>query len=185
MRWCLMISILALGLPAAAQEASRRVMDFSAAERPTRGWFSVDDSVMGGVSHGHFEQTEDGVSFFGRLSLENNGGFSSVRSPAIVREFDGAERLRLRVRGDGRSYDLCLKKTADWDGPLYRTTFDTVEGEWMEVDLPLSVFVPTWRGWVVERAGPITGQEIAQLGFMLADKQPGEFELEVAWIEAR
>ena len=44
-------------------------------------WRITDDRVMGGRSQGKFEITkQDTMRFSGNLSLENNGGFSSVRS---------------------------------------------------------------------------------------------------------
>ena len=42
-------------------------------------WRSVNDGVMGGFSAGGMEQSDEGLKFVGRLSLENNGGFSSAR----------------------------------------------------------------------------------------------------------
>mgnify|MGYP001300270260 CR=1 FL=1 len=44
------------------------------------GWMVVDDIVMGGRSSGLFRLDKDGHGVFtGEVSLENNGGFSSVR----------------------------------------------------------------------------------------------------------
>ena len=45
-----------------------------------RNWYSVDDNVMGGISSGRIMINEEGHGLFeGRISLENNGGFSSIR----------------------------------------------------------------------------------------------------------
>lgn len=45
----------------------------------TNHWVIVDDVVMGGKSSGHFKIDEGKGMFYGEISLENNGGFSSVR----------------------------------------------------------------------------------------------------------
>ena len=43
-------------------------------------WKVVDDVVMGGRSNGNFELNKNGYGVFsGNVSLENNGGFSSLR----------------------------------------------------------------------------------------------------------
>ena len=43
-------------------------------------WQVVDDVVMGGLSSGTFSINQQGNGIFkGAVSLENNGGFSSVR----------------------------------------------------------------------------------------------------------
>lgn len=48
-------------------------------------WYIVDDVVMGGRSSGTFTLNEDGHGVFaGNVSLENNGGFSSVRDRKSV-----------------------------------------------------------------------------------------------------
>jgi hypothetical protein len=44
----------------------------------TEGWRITNDSVMGGKSAGHFILQQNYALFSGNISLENNGGFSSV-----------------------------------------------------------------------------------------------------------
>lgn len=55
------------------------VIDFTQSEFPLP-YRAVNDNVMGGISSGSFILISGvGGMFSGRLSLENNGGFSSVR----------------------------------------------------------------------------------------------------------
>ena len=68
------------------------VFDFSSEE--TSGiWRTINDDVMGGVSQSRFKLNSGGTaSFSGNLSLENNGGFASVRASVIeseLEDFDG------------------------------------------------------------------------------------------------
>ena len=43
-------------------------------------WIIVDDVVMGGESLSTFKLNEDGCGIFeGNISIQNNGGFSSLR----------------------------------------------------------------------------------------------------------
>jgi hypothetical protein len=44
--------------------------------------------------------------------------------------------------------------------------------------------VPLYRGYVVNAAGPLNPESIRSFGLMLADKQVGEFSLDVDWINA-
>lgn len=73
--------VLSLCGQVATQEAAQRsLFEFSSPDAVQR-WQAVNDGVMGGVSDGRFKITEDGaMEFFGTLSLENNGGFASVRT---------------------------------------------------------------------------------------------------------
>ncbi len=46
-----------------------------------KGWETVLDGVMGGRSTGRISAGEGGtLQFTGELSLENNGGFSQIRT---------------------------------------------------------------------------------------------------------
>lgn len=65
---------------AAAGKTLVPLLSFAAPEAAQQ-WQAVNDGVMGGVSDGRFKITADGtLEFFGTLSLENNGGFASVRT---------------------------------------------------------------------------------------------------------
>ena len=47
----------------------------------SRDWRVINDGVMGGLSQGRALLTEESILFEGEISLENNGGFSSLKSP--------------------------------------------------------------------------------------------------------
>ena len=84
-------------------------------------WVSVNDVVMGGVSNGRLEATGNGtVAFTGFVSLEQGGGFASVRSRPQEHDLGGKSGLQLRVRGDGQRYKVNLKnRPPDKRCPLY------------------------------------------------------------------
>lgn len=144
-------------------------------------WGAVNDGVMGGVSSGGMTETADGLSFRGELSLENNGGFSSVRK--LVREDASKTRgVRLTVRGDGRRYQLRLRQDRQFDGVAWRVEFDTQDA-WQTMEFDYSEFVPVFRGRKVLSAGPVVPSQISQIGFLIADSQPGAFRLDVRSLE--
>jgi monofunctional biosynthetic peptidoglycan transglycosylase len=131
------------------------------------------------------ETTEEGTALFaGKVSLENNGGFASIRSDPGPWDLGTYSGIAMRFRGDGRSYKLNLKTDASLDGILYRTPFETREGEWQTVRLPFSEFVPSFRGRVVPDAPPLNPARIATIGLLISDKQAGPFRLEIAWLAA-
>jgi monofunctional biosynthetic peptidoglycan transglycosylase len=140
-------------------------------------WQPINDGVMGGLSSGRMEQSGDVLRFEGTLSLENNGGFASVRR-SIGEDLAKATSVQLRVRGDGRTYQFRLRQDDRFDGVAWRSEFST-DGEWQTVDLPFDQFRPVFRGRQVPEAGPVTPAAIRQIGFMLADKVPGPFTLEI------
>ncbi len=65
---------------AMAEDKPQPLFDFTGADA-AKDWQTVNDGVMGGVSEGKFKITDKKtMEFFGTLSLENNGGFASVRT---------------------------------------------------------------------------------------------------------
>jgi hypothetical protein len=147
-------------------------------------WQTVNDGVMGGLSDGRFKINEDkNMEFFGTLSLENNGGFASVRSREAKLGLEKGDSIVIRVRGDGRDYNFRLNVPRSVSRNSYEQSFKTKKDEWIEVTLPMDKFVATWRGRVFpnEKFDP---SNITGMGIQLSDKKPGQFKLEVEWIKA-
>lgn len=158
--------------------------DFSGAT-PKPGWHAINDGVMGGESCGGPTVQDNQLVFAGQISLENNGGFSSVKSRGHKFDLSNYQTLRLRVKGDGRRYQLRLYTGACYgDSPIaYSAEFATQAGEWTEPCVPISQLNPRCRGR--ELAGPpLDAEHIEAIGLLLADKRSGAFELRVEWIRA-
>jgi len=149
------------------------------------GWRAIHDVVMGGISSGGMERTGDGTLLFeGEVSLENNGGFASIRSGPRKWDLGAYDGLVIRVRGDGKRYKLNLKTDSSFDGILYRVAFETSEGEWQTLRLPFSGFRANFRGRAVPEAPPLDPARITTVGLLISDKQEGSFRLEIASIGA-
>ena len=82
------------------------LLDFSSSE-VVQSFRAINDGVMGGVSTSRLRSTGGAMVFEGEVSLENNGGFASLRGP--VRFSEESAALLLTVRGDGQRYKLTLK----------------------------------------------------------------------------
>ncbi|MCF7676311.1 MAG: CIA30 family protein [Akkermansiaceae bacterium] len=147
-------------------------------------WTSVNDGVMGGVSKGGFKRTEQGTLLFsGELSLENNGGFASVRTKPGKFELSGTTAIVVKARGDGRTYWLDLRTAGQMGATSYRAYLPTTAGEWQETRIPFADFKPQAFG----RALPfkaINPAAVASIGFTLADKNAGPFSLEIESVTA-
>lgn len=148
------------------------------------GWKVVNDGVMGGRSKGQISATKAGtLKFQGKLSLENNGGFSSVRTDDLSLDLSNASGLLLRVRGDGRTYQMRLGSDARYRGMevSFQADFPTDKGNWMEVKIPFEKLSGSWRGRSLKDK-VFNPAKVRRLGLLLADKKPGPFNLEVDWI---
>jgi monofunctional biosynthetic peptidoglycan transglycosylase len=146
-------------------------------------WYVINDGVMGGLSRSRITKTEDGTGLFsGTVSLENNGGFASIRTAVAKKSLAGHQGLEIRVRGDGRTYDLRLRLNDRIDGIAYRAAFETRAGEWTTTRVLFQEFEPSFRGRIVRDASPLIPENIQQIGFLLADKKPGAFSLEIDFV---
>ena len=179
------LALAGLDITMNADAASEKTLfDFQTATN-LPAWQVVNDDVMGGVSASRFQsRTNGGAVFSGVVSLENNGGFASVRSPVIRQDLAGLEAFVLRVRGDGCRYKFTVRTESGFDTPIYQASFPTKRGEWEEHRLAFKDFVPTFRGRVLIDVPPLKPARVASVGFLISDKQAGPFELEVAWIKA-
>ena len=168
----------------AAEKQSRSLFDFANANAANQ-WQTVNDGVMGGRSDGRFRiGAQQSMEFFGTLSLENNGGFASVRSRPRQLDLRDSDIIVARVKGDGRRYTLNLYVPSRRMAYSYRVAFDTKKDQWIEIRVPLKTFVATSFGRTVSNAGPVNPQRVNSIGFLLGDKKPGPFKLEIAWIRA-
>jgi NADH dehydrogenase [ubiquinone] 1 alpha subcomplex assembly factor 1 len=165
------------------KEALRPLLDFAGPEA-VQQWQAVNDGVMGGVSDGRFKITpENTLEFFGTLSLENNGGFASVRTKPTDLDIKARDTIVVRMMGDGREYVLNLYTKSRRMAFSYRAPLPTVKNEWTEVAVPLEDFIPTAFGNRVQGMGPVEPDEITSLGFMLSDKKAGPFKMQVEWVK--
>ena len=141
-------------------------------------WYPVDDVVMGGVSSSTFDRAAPGVArFHGEVSLENSGGFASVRTAPRAWDTGAATAFLLRVRGDGKTYKFTIRTSDGFDGIQYQQRFTAPAGRWLEVRLPVDEFAPTFRGRRVPFAPALDAAKVRAIGLMVSDRQAGAFEL--------
>lgn len=139
------------------------------------GWYIVDDQVMGGRSEGAVTTDSDGHGVFeGTVSLDNNGGFSSVRYRSGTINLDQYSRFVLRVKGDGKSYQFRVSRSRS-DRHSYTYTFAT-NGEWQLIEIPFSEMTPTFRGYTPDIPN-FRGDKTEEIGFLIGNKKAESFRL--------
>jgi len=169
----------------AAQQASEKMLiDFNDVDE-SGTWWIVNDGVMGGLSQSEFKLTDEGtVIFQGNVSLENFGGFSSTRTNPRSFKLENYQGLLVRVKGDGKKYQLRLHADNRFDDIAYRYYFKTQPATWLTIRAPFGEFVPVFRGRIMNNVSPISPEKIKAIGFMISDKQAGPFRLEIDSIRA-
>lgn len=152
-------------------------------DKSGESWRAVNDGVMGGLSEGRLQFNDSTAIFSGVLSLENNGGFASMRSPKDDFDFSETKGFLLRVKTDGRTYTFSLNDTYFFNGVYYEQTFTTPENTWMEIQFPLENFEGTYFGSRTDRLPPFDPSQVKELGIVLKDKQKGLFSIELDWLK--
>ena len=165
-----------------AAAAPTALFDFADAASAT-GWATQNDTVMGGVSQSTSTWENGQLVFQGTLSLENNGGFTSLVSPIdneLGQRSAGASAIVIDARGDGKTYVLQLRGN---DETRFIQRFATVAGAQQKYVLPIDKFeaVTSFLD-PVANAAPIELANIRQVALYLLDKQAGAFEIAVTSI---
>ena len=167
--------------PAPAPDA---LVDFGRGKRSD--WRALNDGVMGGRSIGVVDYGRNTMTWAGTVSLENNGGFSSVRSPWGKSDLSGFSSITMRCRtttGQPDTFTLTMETSERWWMPYWKANF-TVEPEWSEVTVPFER---------LKRSSAYTGElsefwtwgdlsAILRMGCMKYDGTAGEFGLEIDWL---
>ena len=149
-------------------------------ENSLRNWRVVDDVVMGGRSSGRLALNKKGYAVFsGNVSLENNGGFSSIRYTPNPQEVSTFDTIRLKVKGDGKRYQFRIKSDR-YDYHSYIHYFDT-SGEWEEIELAFSDFYPAFRGRKLNMPN-YPGSTISEISILVGNKIAESFQIEIAQI---
>lgn len=121
-------------------EASVVLFDFSD-PRAVAAWSPIDDRVMGGISRSRLRHDSAGHAVFeGVVSLEQKGGFASVRSQSGPWGLAGAQACVLTVRGAGQRFKLSLLVDDGFDGVNYQATFTPSGADWQVQRLPVAGF---------------------------------------------
>jgi len=153
-------------------------MDFSNPNTLRDSWI-VNDGVMGGVSKSSLRQDVDGMFFEGVVSLENNGGFASMRSS--VRFPQGTQLIELIAKGDGKRYKLVLRTEL---APRVTYVADFIAlPTWQTYRFNLSQFKSTFRGRDVN-APTLSFSDVIDFGILISNNQAGSFAIQLKTLKS-
>ena len=147
-------------------------------------WQIMNDGVMGGLSQSTAYFTENTLQFQGTISLANNGGFASVRSPWQRTDLSTFSKVKVRYKATEQSTSIVLESNRMWWQPYYLLALQPTDGEWVEVTLSLSDFKEIK---LVQSTGKSISKtslkNIIRIGFMTINKKAGSFGFEVDYVE--
>lgn len=158
------------------------IFDFTNTNDPL-DWKIVDDVVMGGISNGAFKINTEGYGeFYGAVSVENNGGFSSARYRFQKNDLTSYSKFVLKVKGDGKNYQFRVKSNK-YDYHSYITTIETT-GAWQTIEIAFSEMYPAFRGREVIMTN-YPAKKMEEIAFLIGNKKNERFKLEIASIKLK
>ncbi|WP_259367051.1 MULTISPECIES: CIA30 family protein [unclassified Colwellia] len=165
-------------LAAMPKKESALMINFTEQQSLDR-WRITNDGVMGGKSQGQISLQANKAIFSGDISLENNGGFSSVFRP-IESLAKALETVTIDIEGDGLTYQLRMMVNLDGYRMAYKQSFDTVAGQQTQLSFTLAHFQASFRGRDIPNAPVLESENIRQVGFLVTRKVAGPFSLVIA-----
>ena len=140
-------------------------------------WSVIGDVVMGGVSEGNFIINENANGlYFGKVSLENNGGFSLLKYRFDVKNVLKYKKAVLKVKGDGKQYQFRIKDSCK-NSHSYVKYFQTSE-DWQLIEINLAEMYPTYRGRKLD-IGYFSSTVIEEIAILIGNKKEENFSLEI------
>ena len=146
-------------------------------------WKVVEDRVMGGESNARFFLNDNGhAQFEGNVSLENNGGFASVRYDMNTLKLKDTKKVIIRLKGDGKNYQFRVKNK-EQNEYSYISEFST-SGEWQHITIELKEMYPSFRGRKLDRPN-FSHDQIEEITFLIGNKRNESFQLLIDKIELK
>ena len=156
------------------------IVDFST-ESTLSAWSILDDVVMGGRSDGRMRINEAGNAVFsGTVSLENNGGFSSVQHNFPKRPVEAYRYIEIRLKGDGKRYQFRVRSDRS-ERHSYAYYFQT-DGTWQTIVVPMEEMYPTWRGRTLNLPN-YPGSNLSEIAIFIGNNKNEQFQLEIDYIK--
>ena len=158
------------------------IFDFTKAADMQK-WYVVDDSVMGGISAGNIGVNNEGHGMFtGHVSLDNNGGFSSIRYSAGKMRLTGYSKFMIVLKGDGKTYQFRVKTNSN-QYYSYISIF-TTNNNWQTIEIPFNSMIPSFRGQTLEMPN-FAGESLEEIGFLIGNKKEEDFKLAIDYISVQ
>ncbi len=146
-------------------------------------WTIVNDGVMGGVSQSEMIINKDGNALFsGKISLDYNGGFASVRYNPKTIDIKSYKKIIIRCKGPANKYQIRAKSSSNERHSYIQ--YIEVSENWKEIEVDMASMYPTFRGYELDKPN-YPKEMLDEFAILIGNKKQEEFTLEIDWIELR
>lgn len=183
MKTTVLFIAFALAATAATAADDGHVIFAFSPDADVSGWEIQDDVVMGGVSQGRFALNEEGHAVFsGNVSLENNGGFSSLQYGFDPVDVSPYRAICLRLKSDGKPYQLRVESEK---GVRHGYAYDfETSGDWQVIEIPFADMYAIRHGDRLDLPN-YPGQTLAHVQILIGNNRAESFQLEIdkIWVK--
>ena len=177
--------LLVLGISALQSFGQSSIIDFGNSAEKNQEWKLLSDNIMGGVTKSKIEYTNNSVLLSGNISLDNYGGFSSIKTKYKSVDLSKYNGIKIKFKSTNQKFAFTLEDNQDWTQPNYKREFSSKKDDtWEEVIIYFKDFQEIVIG---ETTGNMMKSKslknIVRMGIMTYEKKEGPFNLEVDYIE--
>jgi NADH dehydrogenase [ubiquinone] 1 alpha subcomplex assembly factor 1 len=161
------------------------LIDFGNLTEKNQEWVLLSDNVMGGVTKSKIEYTNNSVLLFGNISLDNYGGFSSIKTKYKSFDLSKYMGIKIKFKSTNQKFAFTLEDNQNWTQPNYKHEFSAKKDDtWEEVIIYFKDFQEIVIG---EPTGNMMKSEslknIVRMGIMTYEKKEGPFSIEVDFVD--
>lgn len=152
----------------------------------TETWRIVNDGVMGGLSTSSITENKNTVLFKGETSLENNGGFASIRTLIEKGSLKNCKTMTIRFKSSStdRTFGLSLKTSQRYYVPYHKFTFKPKSGDWEVLKVNISEFKHYRISDIIGDTMPLDVlPEVFNIALIVSDSKAGAFDIEIDYIK--
>ncbi len=147
-------------------------------------WYAVNDGVMGGLSSGLLKETKNSIVFSGAVSLENNGGFASIRSSYDNYKLSKFNTVEVRYKSTDYDFAMTMELNKRFYMPYYKFNLPETKNKWKIVNIELNQFEAYSLGRNLGYSlDDESKNEIIRLGFISNEKNAGKYQIEIDYIK--
>jgi hypothetical protein len=159
--------------------------NFGNSQNQINDWVVISDNVMGGVTKSKLEFTENTMVLSGNISLDNFGGFSSVKTKFSNFDLSEYKGVKIKFRSTNQNFAFTLEDSKNWTLPNFKGEFlSSKSNTWEEK----TIYFKDFKEYQI---GEPTGNKLKQtslkkmvrLGIITTEKKEGLFSIEVDYIK--
>jgi monofunctional biosynthetic peptidoglycan transglycosylase len=179
------IVILFLGLSLNIMKTDDSVIDFGNGQNQINNWVMISDKIMGGVSKCKLDYTQNEMILSGDISLDNFGGFSSVKTTFGQYDLSEFKGVKIKFKSTNQKFAFTLEDNKNWTLPNYKGSFHSSKaGTWEEK-------IIYFKDFKEYQIGEPTGKKIqdrslkniVRMGIITTEKKEGPFSIQIDYIE--